>query len=65
MPAVLACPACRTQPMSRRGDPLCPVCAQQARETVPWPLWLGLTIICHSLTAIYAAKLYHWNSRSR
>lgn len=45
MPAVLACPACRTQPMSRRGDPLCPVCAQQARETVPWPLWLGLTII--------------------
>ena len=40
MPAVLACPACRTQPVSRRGDPLCPACAQQAREIVAWPLWL-------------------------
>jgi len=40
MPAALACPACRTQRISRRGDPLCAICTQRARETVPRPLWL-------------------------
>ena len=40
MPLVLACPACRTGPLCRRGDPLCPACAQQAQKTAPWPVWL-------------------------
>ena len=40
MPAILACPACRTGQLSRRGDPLCPACTQAAQKTVFWPLWL-------------------------
>ena len=40
MPAILACPACRTGQLSRRGEPLCPACTQAAQKTVPWPLWL-------------------------
>ncbi|MBV9449000.1 MAG: helix-turn-helix domain-containing protein [Streptosporangiaceae bacterium] len=37
---VLACPACRNGQLVRRGDPLCQVCIQEAKETVPWPRWV-------------------------
>lgn len=40
MPAVLACPACRTDPLARRGDALCPACMNAAQEITPRPLWL-------------------------
>src|SRR5579863_2851214 len=40
VPRALACPACRTGMLTRRGDPLCPTCIKAARE-MPWqPLWL-------------------------
>ncbi|HUY47281.1 MAG TPA: helix-turn-helix transcriptional regulator [Streptosporangiaceae bacterium] len=40
MPAVLACPACRTGLLARRGDPLCPTCVKAARDIAPGPSWL-------------------------
>ena len=41
MPAVQACPACRTGVLARRGgDPLCPTCMKAAREMPPRPSWL-------------------------
>ena len=40
MPTVLACPACRTGLLARRGDPLCPTCMKASREMTPRPLWL-------------------------
>ena len=41
MPAVQACPACRTGVLTRRGgDPLCPTCMKAAREMPSQPTWL-------------------------
>lgn len=40
MPTALACPACRTGMLARRGDPLCPTCAKAAREMTVRPLWV-------------------------
>ena len=40
MPTALACPACRTGVLARRGDPLCPTCMKAAREMASRPLWL-------------------------
>ena len=40
MPAALACPACRTGVLARRGDPLCPTCVKAAREMASRPLWV-------------------------
>ena len=41
MPAVQACPACRTGVLARRGgDPLCPTCMEAAREMPSQPTWL-------------------------
>ena len=40
MPTVLACPACRTGLLARRGDPLCPTCMKASREMPSRPLWL-------------------------
>ena len=40
MPTALACPACRTGLLARRGDPLCPTCMKAAREMASRPLWL-------------------------
>jgi hypothetical protein len=37
---VVACPACRTGLLARRGDPLCVTCVKAAREIVARPLWL-------------------------
>jgi transcriptional regulator with XRE-family HTH domain len=38
--AVLACPACRTGLLARRGDPLCQSCMKAAREMTSRPVWL-------------------------
>lgn len=40
MPTALACPACRTGVLARRGDPLCPTCMKAAQEMSSRPLWL-------------------------
>lgn len=40
MPTALACPACRTGVLARRGDPLCPTCVKAAREMASRPLWV-------------------------
>jgi tetratricopeptide (TPR) repeat protein len=40
VPTALACPACRTGMLARRGDPLCPTCAKAAREMTARPLWV-------------------------
>jgi transcriptional regulator with XRE-family HTH domain len=40
VPTALACPACRTGMLARRGDPLCPTCAKAAREMAIQPLWV-------------------------
>ena len=40
MPTALACPACHTGLLARRGDPLCPTCMKAAREMASRPLWL-------------------------
>ena len=40
MPAALACPACRTGLLVRRGDPLCLTCMKASREMAPRPVWL-------------------------
>lgn len=40
VPTILACPACRTCLLARRGDPLCPTCMKASREMMPRPLWL-------------------------
>jgi transcriptional regulator with XRE-family HTH domain len=41
VPAVQACPACRTGVLTRRGgDPLCPTCMKAAREMPSQPTWL-------------------------
>ena len=40
MPTALACPACRTGILARRGDPLCPTCGKAAREMPARPLWV-------------------------
>jgi DNA-binding XRE family transcriptional regulator len=40
VPTALACPACRTGMLARRGDPLCPTCAKAAREMAVQPLWV-------------------------
>jgi transcriptional regulator with XRE-family HTH domain len=40
VPAVLACPACRTGLLARRGDPLCQSCMKASREMTSRPLWL-------------------------
>jgi DNA-binding XRE family transcriptional regulator len=40
VPTALACPACRTGMLARRGDPLCPACARAAREMAVQPLWV-------------------------
>jgi transcriptional regulator with XRE-family HTH domain len=40
VPTVLACPACRTGLLARRGDPLCLTCMKAAREMTSRPLWL-------------------------
>jgi hypothetical protein len=37
---VLACPACRTGLVARRGDPLCGTCMKASREMTPDPVWL-------------------------
>ena len=40
MPTALACPACHTGLLARRGDPLCPTCVKAAREVAVGPLWV-------------------------
>jgi hypothetical protein len=40
VPAVLACPACGTGLLARRGDPLCLTCVKAARTMAGRPLWL-------------------------
>ncbi len=40
MPALQACPACRTGVIARRGEPLCPTCMKAAREMPSQPSWL-------------------------
>ena len=40
MPTALACPACRTGVLARRGDPLCLTCMKAAREMAYRPLWV-------------------------
>ena len=40
MPTALACPACRSGLLARRGDPLCPTCVKAAREMAAQPLWV-------------------------
>jgi len=40
VPTVLACPACRTGLLARRGDPLCLTCIKASREMSSRPLWL-------------------------
>jgi len=40
VPTVLACPACRTGLLARRGDPLCLTCIKASREMPSRPLWL-------------------------
>ena len=40
MATVLACPACRTGVLARRGDPLCLTCMKASREMATRPLWL-------------------------
>ena len=40
MPTALACPACHTGLLARRGDPLCPTCMKAAREMASRPMWL-------------------------
>jgi Helix-turn-helix domain len=40
VPTVLACPACRTGVLARRGDPLCLTCVKAAREMASRPLWV-------------------------
>jgi DNA-binding XRE family transcriptional regulator len=40
VPTALACPACRTGLLARRGDPLCPTCMKAAQEMSSRPLWL-------------------------
>ncbi len=40
MPTALACPACRTGLLARRGDPLCLTCMKASREMSSRPLWL-------------------------
>ena len=40
MPTALACPACRTGLLARRGDPLCLTCMKASREMPSRPLWL-------------------------
>jgi tetratricopeptide (TPR) repeat protein len=40
VPTALACPACRTGMLARRGDPLCPTCGKAAREMPSRPLWV-------------------------
>jgi transcriptional regulator with XRE-family HTH domain len=40
VPAALACPACRTGLLARRGDPLCPTCMKASREMTSRPVWL-------------------------
>lgn len=40
MQAVVACPACRSGLVARRGDALCPSCVKAARELAAAPLWL-------------------------
>ena len=40
MPTILACPACRTGLVGRRGDPLCLTCMKASREMTCRPLWL-------------------------
>ena len=40
MPAALACPACRTGLLARRGDPLCPTCLKASREMTSRPVWV-------------------------
>jgi transcriptional regulator with XRE-family HTH domain len=40
VPAVLACPACRTGLLARRGDPLCQSCMKASREMTSRLLWL-------------------------
>lgn len=40
MQAVVACPACRSGLVARRGDALCPSCVKAARELASPPLWL-------------------------
>ena len=40
MPTALACPACRTGMLARRGDPLCPTCVKAARDMAAQPLWV-------------------------
>lgn len=39
MPAALACPACRTGLLARRGDPFCPTCLKASREMTSRPVW--------------------------
>jgi hypothetical protein len=40
VPALQACPACRTGVIARRGEPLCPTCMKAAREMPSQPSWL-------------------------
>ena len=40
MAEAVTCPACRSGQVKRRGDPLCPSCAQAAGEVAQWPLWV-------------------------
>jgi len=40
MRAVMACPACRTGVVARRGDPLCESCVKAAREMAARPSWV-------------------------
>ena len=40
MRAVVACPACRSGVVARRGDALCASCVKAARELASSPLWL-------------------------
>jgi DNA-binding XRE family transcriptional regulator len=48
----LACPACRTGVLARRGDPLCPTCMKAAREMACRPLWLFDSLLLREALAL-------------
>ncbi len=51
MPTALACPACRTGMLARRGDPLCPTCVKAAREMTARPLWVFDSLLLRAALA--------------
>jgi Rod binding domain-containing protein len=51
VPTALACPACRTGVLARRGDPLCPTCVKAAREMASQPLWVFDSVLLREALA--------------